>query len=221
MESNLTSTHYDRGNKDPYIDSRTWDVASRESIASRDRDIAGSWLNRLDWHPRSGLAAASQSGYVCLLDAASASQIAQSPQAHPVRQVAWSPDGTRIADSRGRLFRVEDKKFKELQPPWPEIRVESIEEGGTSGDAGDVEGWTFGDGVGGWSDRGRGRACRAGTGVRDRGVGRAVGVDEAVGVSGAGGSGEEGRESTGGFGGFDGELGIGVRWRVELRPDAA
>ena len=99
----LVSTHHDPGNKDPKnVDLRTWDVASRKSIASGD--IAGSWLNRLDWHPRSGLLAASQSGYVCLLDAASASQIAQSLQSRAVFQGHWSPDGTRIADTSPNFF---------------------------------------------------------------------------------------------------------------------
>ena len=182
----LVSTHYEPDNRDSYIDIdfRTWDVASHKSIASGD--IAGVWLNGLDWHPKSGLAVASQSGYVCLVDAVSASQIAQSPQTHPVGQVAWSPDGTRIADSRGRLFRIEDKKLKELQPPWPEIRVESIEEGGASGAR---VSWKDGRSATVWADgriEGEEELVERGTGVRDRGVGWAVGVDEAVGVFGSG-----------------------------------
>jgi len=122
------------GTNDPSNDNADlwiWDVATRESIASRG--LTGSWVNSLDWHPQGGLAAATQDGYVLLADPATGKGIARSAQGEPLTRAVWSPDGTRIVDARGRILHVEDGKLTELHPAWTQMEVAPIGEGDESG----------------------------------------------------------------------------------------
>jgi formylglycine-generating enzyme required for sulfatase activity/WD40 repeat protein len=109
-------------NSDLWIwDTSTWKTLADANLCVNER------VNWLGWHPEGGLAAATQDGCVMLADPSTATGIARSSQLGPLNRAAWSPDGTRIVDLRGRIHQVQNGKLTEIQPPWPPADVTPID----------------------------------------------------------------------------------------------
>jgi WD40 repeat protein len=86
-----------------------WDVATGKQKVALQKE--NTWINSLGWISEGTIAAGTQDGFVQLLDARTGKQVACSRQGDPLNAVV-SRDGQWIADTNGRVWKVEDGQLK-------------------------------------------------------------------------------------------------------------